>query len=131
MASKSKLSISETIESHKPKNFKYRFVITDESVFDELGNDYDLSNLDTINDDMLVNAALKANFTEYGRETVAKAKVPTIMDEGVVLSKKMVTKADKKLFSVGLGFFDYNNLRYAAVLLKYERFNILEIFILI
>lgn len=126
-----KLSIAEIIENHKPKNFKYRFVITDESVFDELGEDYNLDNLDTINDDMLVNAALKADFTDYGRETVAKAKEPTILDNGVMLSKKMVTKADKKLKCVSLGFFDYNNQRHAAILLKYERFDILEVFILV
>ena len=40
---KKELSIVEIIESHKPKNFKYKYLITDDSIYDELiENNYDL-----------------------------------------------------------------------------------------
>lgn len=129
---KNKLSISEIVESHKPKNFKYKYIITDDSVYEELEKcGYDIDTLDTIKNDMLVQEALKTNYKEYPRETVAKAKEPTILDDGIILSKKMVTKADKKLFCVKLGFFSYDNINYVAIILKYEKFDILEIFILL
>ena len=128
---KQSLPINEIIESHKPKNFKYRFIITDESVYDELQSlQYDLSNLDTINDDELIQEALKADYTWYERDVVKRAKEPTIFENGVILSKKMVTKTDKKLFKIGTGFFEFRNLRYVSIRMVYERFDIIEIFIM-
>lgn len=128
---KKQLTMSEIIESHKPKNFKYRFIITDDSVFNELiEQGYDLDNLDTIKDDMLVQEALNAEYIEYHRDIIGKAKEPTVLEDGVIISKKMVTKADKKLFGVLVGFFKYRNLSYVAIKLRYERFDIIEIFIL-
>lgn len=132
MATKKKtLTISELIETHKPKNYKYRFIINDDEIYKELTEQgFDLDTLDTIKNDMLVQEALKTEYIEYQREVVAKAKEPTILDNGVILSKKMATKADKKLLGVLVGFFDYNDLHYIAIKLKYEKFDILEIFIL-
>lgn len=132
MATKKKeLSIVELVESHKPKNFKYKFIISDDSIYEELINSgYNIDELDTIQNDGLVQEALQASFTDYPREIVGKAKEPTIMENGVIISKKMVTKADKKLFGISLGFFDYNNLRYVVIKLRYEKFDIIEIFIL-
>ena len=102
-----------------------------DDVYKELINqNFDMEILDTIKNDMLVQEALKANYTEYQREVVAKAKEPTILENGVILTKKMATKADKKLLGVFVGFFDYNELHYIAIKLKYEKFDILEIFIL-
>lgn len=128
---KQSLPVNEIIESHKPKNFKYRFIITDESVYDELQSlQYDLSNLDTINDDELIQEALKADYTWYERDVVKRAKEPTIFENGVILSKKMVTKTDKKLIKIGTGFFEFRNLRYVSIRMVYERFDIIEIFIM-
>lgn len=123
--------MSETILTHKPKNFKYKFIIDNDDVYKELiVQNFDMEILDTIKNDMLVQEALKANYTEYQREVVSKAKEPTILENGVILTKKMATKADKKLLGVFVGFFDYNELHYIAIKLKYEKFDILEIFIL-
>jgi len=131
-SNKKQLTIAELVESHKPKNFKYKYIIREDSVYEELEKSgYDLTSLDTIQNDDLVQEALKTTYEEYPRETVAKAKEPTILDDGVILSKKMVTKADKKLFGVLLGFFSHENIRYASIMLKYEKFDILEIFILL
>ena len=128
---KQSLPVNEIIESHKPKNFKYRFIITDESVYDELQSlQYDLSNLDTINDDELIQEELKADYTWYERDVVKRAKEPTIFENGVILSKKMVTKTDKKLIKIGTGFFEFRNLRYVSIRMVYERFDIIEIFIM-
>lgn len=131
MATKAKLSASETVESHKPKNYKYKYIIKDESMWDELREqEYDESTLDTINDTDLTLSAINADFKEYPREVVARAKEPTIMDDGVIVSKKMATKTDKKLQNVGIGFFTHEGIRYVCVKLIYERFDIIEIFIL-
>jgi hypothetical protein len=128
---KQTLPMDEIIESHKPKNFKYRFIITDDTVYDELEKlQYDLSNLDTINDDELIQEALAASYTWYERDVVKRAKEPTIFENGVILSKKMVTKTDKKLIKIGTGFFEFRNLRYVAIRMVYERFDIIEIFIM-
>ena len=103
----------------------------DDTIYDQLIEaSYDIDSLDTINDDMLIQEALKADYLEYQRDIVAKAKVPTILDNGVIVSKKMVTKADKKLLCVKIGFFDYNNIHYVSIKLCYEKFDIIEIFIL-
>ena len=75
--------------------------------------------------------AIKAHKDWQGKiEVVARAKEPTIMDDGVIVSKKMATKTDKKLQNVGIGFFTHEGIRYVCVKLIYERFDIIEIFIL-
>lgn len=126
-------SYGELVESHKPKNFKYKYIFHDDEVLKALETEqYDISSLDTIVNDELVNQALQSTvFTTYERETVARAKEPTILENGVIISKRMVTKADKKLKGVHVGPFTYNGTQYIAVKLEYEKFEILEIFILI
>ena len=81
--------------------------------------------------DDLVNAALEADFKEYEREIVGKAKEPTFLDDGIIISKHLITKADKKLLKVYIGFFTYNDSRHVAVKFEYERFVIIEVFNLI
>jgi hypothetical protein len=121
----------ELIESHKPKNFKYRYIITDESLYKELENDqFDLNELDTIHNDNLVQQALSCEYKFYERDIVGKMKDPTYLDEGIVISKKMVTKSDKKLNKVGVGFFMYNDRKHVVIRMYYDRFDIIEIFIL-
>lgn len=130
---KKELSIVEIIESHKPKNFKYKYLITDDSIYDELiENNYDLDQLDTIQNDELVQEALKADYKEYQSDIIGKAKEPTILDSdnGIIISKKMVTKTGKKLLGILIGFFDLNGIHYISIKLRYEKFEILEIFIL-
>lgn len=132
MAKKPPLTISEIVESHKPKHFKYKYIINDDAIYDELNEQhYDIESLDTINDDMLVQEALRSEFIEYKKEDMFhKAKEPTVFDNGVIISRKMVTKADKKLKSTFLGYFKYENRNYVALKLRYEKFDIIEIFIL-
>ena len=126
-----KKTLTEIIDDHKPKNYKFKFIIKDETLWSELEElNYDISSLDTINDSDLTVAALNTSFKDYPRETVASAKKPTTIENGVIVSKKMITKADKKLQNVGIGFFTYNNVRYVCVKFIYERFDIIEIFIL-
>ena len=127
-SSKKTLTPEELVESHKPKNFKYKYIFNDEEFLNELSSSgYDMSSLDTIDDDHLVEAALSTNFTMYERTIVGKAKEPSILDDGVVISKKMVTKADKKLLGLYVGFFDYDT-KHIAIKLHYEKFDIIEIF---
>ena len=95
-----------------------------------MNSGYDMSSLDTICNDDLVEKALQSDFTMYEREIVGKAKEPSILDNGVIISKKMVTKADKKLLGLYVGFFDYNS-RHIAIKLHYEKFDIIEIFNLV
>lgn len=128
---KKDLTPQELVESHKPKNFKYKYIFTDEQILSDLMNsDYDITTLDTICDDELVEAALGAEFVRYEREIIGKAKNPTIMDDGIIISKKMATKADKKLIAVYLGFFEHKT-KHVVVKLHYEKFDIIEIFNLI
>lgn len=130
---KKELSMVEIIESHKPKNFKYKYLITDDSIYDELiDNNYDLDQLDTIQNDELVQEALKADYKEYQSNIIGKAKEPTILDSdnGIIISKKMITKTGKKLLGILIGFFDHNRIHYISIKLRYEKFEILEIFIL-
>lgn len=128
---KKEVTPGELVDSHKPKNFKFKYIFTDPSLLDELIEiGYDVSTLDTICDDELVNAALGAECKRYDREIIGKAKNPTIRDDGIIISKKMVTKADKKLHAVYLGFFNYHT-QHVVVKLEYERFTIIEIFNLI
>lgn len=130
---KEKKTISEIVDAHKPKNFKYKFIFTDKSILDELANDnYDFDTLDTINDDDLVDEAMKVTeFTTFDRSVVARKNEPKVLDDGVILSKQMVTKVDKKLQCIQLGDFSYKNRKYILIRLVYERFTIIEIFILL
>ena len=126
-----KKTISEIIDDHKPKNYKFKFIIKDESLWKELEDaNYDISTLDTINDTDLTVAALDTPFKEYPREVVAASKKPTQLEDGVLLFKQMTRKTDKKLHNVCVGFFSHNNLRYVCIKFVYERFDIIEIFIL-
>lgn len=126
-----KLSGDELIISHLPKNYKYYLEITDNTLEDELSEDFDWSLLDTIDNPELIYEAKNASYTLYDRSTVASAKKPTILDDGVILSKKLATKTDKKLHNVGVGFFTYDGFRYVSTKLIYDRFNIYEIFCLV
>lgn len=126
-----KKTTKEIIDSHKPKNFKFKYIIKDDELFKELEKiEYDMSSLDTINNDSLVDEALNASFQEYPREVVTSSKKPTQLDDGVLLFKQMTTKTDKKLLNVCVGFFSYDNLRYVCIKFIYEKFDIIEIFIL-
>lgn len=126
-----KKTTSEIIDDHKPKNYKFKFIIKDESLWKELEDaKYDISSLDTINDTNLTVAALNTSFKEYPREVVASSKKPTQIEDGVLLFKQMTTKTDKKLQNVCVGFFSHNNLRYVCIKFVYARFDIIEIFIL-
>ena len=129
--SKLKMNIRELVESHTPKNFKYYINLKSEEdliALETLG--YDLDNLNTIRQPDLIKHAISATYKYYEREVVAHAKQPTIMENGVILNKKMATKTDKKLEQVGVAFFDIDEVKYVAVKLCYELFDIYEIFIL-
>lgn len=128
---KKELTPEELVDTHKPKNFKYKYIFTDdELIADLMTGNYDMSTLDTINDDELVEKALGAEFVMYERTIIGKAKEPSILDNGVIISKKMATKADKKLLGVYVGFFEHTS-RHIVIKLHYERFDIIEIFNLI
>lgn len=121
----------ELIKSHLPKNYKYYVHIKDRTLEDELSDDFDWLLLDTIDNPTIIEAAKNAEYKIYDRDVVKYAKKPTVLDDGVILSKKLATKTDKKLLSVGVGFFDCEDLRYVATKLEYERFDIYEVFCLI
>jgi hypothetical protein len=126
-----KKTTSEIINDHKPKNYKFKYIIKDDNVLKELeDSNYDMSSLDTINDTDLVLSALASDFKEYPREVVASSKKPTQIEEGVLLFKQLTTKTDKKLQNVCVGFFTHNNLRYVCIKFVYVQFDIIEIFIL-
>lgn len=128
---KEKDPVTKVVDDHKPKNYKFKFIIKDDSLLTELEDlNYDISSLDTINDTELTIAAMNAEFKEYPREVVASSKKPTQIEDGVLLFKQMTTKTDKKLLNVCVGFFSHNNLRYVCIKFVYERFDIIEIFIL-
>ena len=75
--------------------------------------------------------AKEAEYKLYERTTVSSAKKATELDNGVVLSKSLATKTDKKLINVGVGFFKHDNVDYVSIKLIYDRFDIYEIFYLI
>ena len=128
---KKNVSASELVSSHKPKNYKYRYIIKDESLIKELEQEqFNFDELDTIGDADLVNEALKTEYKLYERTIIGKAKEPTDMGNGILVSKKMVTKADKKLQNFGIGFFNMDERQYVVIRLYYERFDIIEIFVL-
>ena len=128
-----KKTISEIVESHKPKNFKFKYIFTDPTVLEELNDQgYDISSLDTINNDELIEASNNPDtVNEYESDIFGKAKEPTIFDNGVVLNRKMVTKVGKALQKVKVSFFTYNEKRYVRVEMIYERFSIIEIYVLL
>jgi hypothetical protein len=122
---------SELVESHIPKNFKYRYIITDDNFYRQLiDQNFDLDKLDTIHDDELVQKALRVDYKLYEKTIIGKAKEPTVFDDGVIISKKMITKTGKNLNNIGLGFFEHNETRYVVIRMYYEEFDIIEIFIL-
>ena len=133
---KKELSPAEVIKSHIPKKMdKYKIIIKDAEFFDELTKDetFDMKLLDTINDNGLVNAGYDNDeFDTYDRAVVSKAKEPTTIDEsrGIVVSKQLITKADKKLQSVEYTF-SYQNDSYVMVKFVYEKFDIVEMFLLV
>lgn len=130
-SAKKELTPEELVDSHKPKNFKFKFIFNDDDLIKSLmDNHYDMSTLDTICDDELVEKALGAEFTMYERTIIGKAKEPSVISDGVIISKKMVTKADKKLLGVYVGFFEHNT-KHLVIKLHYEKFDIIEIFNLI
>ena len=125
------LNADEIVESHKLKNFKYKFIFKNDDIIKELESlKYDISSTDTINNDDLTQAALNASYQYYERNILGKSKAPTMMDKGVIISTKMVTKADKKLLKIGIGFFNHDDIAYVSIRLVYEQFDIIEIFIL-
>ena len=129
MASKPEPTLKELIESHKPKNYKYYIDMNDEGLIELEKSGFNMAELDTINDPELIKAAIATSYQMYDRSMVAKAKEPSILENGVMLTKKMATKTDKKLRNVGVGYFTMNEVSYVAVKLIYERFDIYEIFI--
>jgi len=131
MAKKPAPTLAELVDSHRPKNFKYYYYFHDPKDLEQLeANGYDITTIDTICNPALIKAAQSASFKYYERDIVAHAKEPTILEKGVIMTKKMATKTDKKLSQVGVGFFELNDVEYVAVKLCYEKFDIYEIFIL-
>lgn len=129
---KQEVSPSKLVDDHKPKYVKYKYIFKDDTLLEELLKErFDMTTLDTIMNDDLVNAALEASFKEYERDIVGKAKEPTFLDDGIIISKRLITKADKKLLKVYIGFFTYEDTRHVAVKFEYERFVIVEVFNLI
>lgn len=122
-------TMDEIVNDHKPKNFKFKYIFKDDEFFKELlKSDYDVTELDTICDDKLVDAALQASYQLYDSSIVGKAKEPSFLDNGIIISKKMVTKAGKKLLNLGVAFFTYGGYHYVGIKLIYEKFDIIEIF---
>lgn len=125
----------EFLKTYKPKNFKYKFIFTDNELQEdilkslpaELASEDDL---DTIQNDELVKQAMSSDFVCYGNN-VKKAKEPTSIEEGIFISKMMVTKTGKPLLDVQTAHFIYENNNYIAIKFVYEKFYILEIFIII
>lgn len=130
------LSASETILSHLPKkNFKYKVIIKDDDFRKELiESNFDNNLLDTIKNDQLVSAGYNStDFNSYDRETVSKAKQPTVIDKdrGIVVSKQLITKTDKKLLKVDIKSFYYEDTPYVMIKFVYEKFDIVEVFLLV
>lgn len=128
---KQKESASDIVNKHKPKNFKYRFIINDDAFYQELiDQGYNLDELDTIHNDALIQEALHASYKCYEQTVIGKAKEPTNMGDGVMLSRKMITKVGKKLSKIGLAFFTFQDTKYVSIRAYYEKFDIIELFIL-
>lgn len=132
MASK-EIDVVKMINDHRPKNFKYKYILKDPDLISELeSKGFDMLSLDTIDNTELTQLAIDCvPSQEFGRESVAKAKSPTILDDGVVLSKQLITKTDKKLQTISLGHFDYKGMHHICIRFIYEKFDIIEIFIMV
>ena len=133
---KKELTPAELIMSHLPKKIeKYKVIIKDDELFEALTKTegFDLNVLDTIKNDPLVKVGYEKTFSSYDRSIVARAKEPTTIDEekGIVVSKQLITKTDKKLQSVDITTFDYNDDSYVMIKFVYEKFDIVEIFLLV
>ena len=84
------LSPEELVETHKPKNVKFKYIFTDDSLLNELlVAKYPMDTLDTIGDDKLTEAAMFANYSDYERTIIGKSNSPVFLDNGVVVSKKL------------------------------------------
>lgn len=124
------------LKDFKPKNFKYKFIFTDDELQEDIlkmspPDDSTIQNdLDTIKNDPLVRAAVESDFVCYGNN-VKKAKEPTSIGEGLFISKMMVSKTGKALLDVQTSRFEYEKNIYMAIKFVYEKFYILEIFIMI
>lgn len=122
----------ELVETHKPKNFKFKYYFKGDILTELESLGYDILSTDTIKNDQLTNFAYNEVSYDYKeRNIIGKAKEPTELEDGIMISKKMVTKADKKLLRIGIGYFTYDNIDYMAIRLEYERFDILELFVTI
>lgn len=124
------------LKDFKPKNFKYKFIFTDDEFQEDIlkmsaPDDLTIQNdLDTIKNEPLVRAAMESDFVCYGNN-VKKAKEPTSIGEGLFISKMMVSKTGKALLDVQTSRFEYEKNIYMAIKFVYEKFYILEIFIMI
>lgn len=128
-----KKTFAEIVEASKPKNFKFKFIFTDPTALEELAEQgYDIESLDTIQHDDIVEASNHLDSEkEYDNEIFGRSKEPTIMDDGIILNRKMVSKVGKVLYKVKVGFFTYNEKRYIKITMVYDRFDIIEIFVLV
>lgn len=131
MAKKKEIILSELIESHRPKNFKHVFVLTEENMNKLKEEGYDVSKLDTLHRPDLLKFVPSVTFKEYDRDIIGKAKEPTILGNGLIVSKMMVTKSDKKLLGFDIGEFEYEDNTYVVIRMRYEYFYILEFFIMV
>jgi hypothetical protein len=131
--SKKPIDPIQLVESHRPRNFKYFYNFTDESLVQELEKlNYDISSLDLIKDPQLIQVALNAPYTEeFDRTVIGKANQPTVFDDGFVIAKQLITKADKKLQKIVKSIFQHQEVTYVSMKLVYQRFEIIQIFILI
>lgn len=126
------LSPSEIVDTHRPKKFKYKYYFKDNDFVKQLEEEgFDIMSTDTINNDTITNMAYNdCEYKYYERDIIKKAKEPSVIEDGIAVSKAMVTKADKKLMNVGIAFFkDETNIEYMALKLVYEKFDILQLFI--
>lgn len=135
MTEKEIKTLKETVLKCMPKTYKFKYILSKEQI-DVLKDDTSIPCLDTINRPGLVEAALKSTFREFDPSTlIKKAKEPTDLSgevkEGVVISKKMVSKTGKILKSIGISLYKYEDNCYVCFKLDYGLFSIIEIFIYI
>ena len=65
MATKKQISASELVDSHKPKNFKFKYIFHDDQLLFTLEDEkYDILSLDTIHNDEL-SSNKKASFRYF------------------------------------------------------------------
>lgn len=134
MTEKELKTLKDTIEKCLPKTYKFKYVLKPEQIEALKKDGFDLEQLDTIRMPGLVDAALKSTFKEFDPSLlIKKAKEPTDLSEdvkeGVVISKKMVTKTGKILKSVGISLYEFEGNGYVCFRLDYDLFYIIEIFI--